>query len=341
MNLKDKNRRFDHDAFFHALLELLNVIDFSLWPDEDRRIMGDNGRVGPLPGELEAMGLGTTGSGFDWLRRIIAGTPGRTLKPCPYTDRLVALLGSQSRLVFHVKQALQEGLDHKNMSIAAACLPPLTIFCQHACDVDEIENLVHQMAESMATIGLDFGIHYLRAIQTLLAIGNTAVSKEPGFLRDIIAQDIVSWGPILLLALNETNTDVRAQTCEIVNILLLEPLEEAYQTQAADYRVYQQRAVRLAHKTAEYIRSAFLTSSSNEVLQSGHSLAADQVLNRCLATMEINNASQEDQVARIQQVLTDFRARADQVVEAMSPDWQGESSELDPMSDDFDELVSS
>jgi hypothetical protein len=29
------------------------------------------------------------------------------------------------------------------------------------------------------------------------------------------------------------------------------------------------------------------------------------------------------------------------VVETMSPDWQGESSELDPISDEFDELVSS
>lgn len=316
---------------------MLFRLDLSIWPDGKHRALPENAQqTGPLNAEVEVLGLSVSPYNFHWLERIIAG------RTCPtIAAQLVAYLVRDSRLAGAVSGVLAHGLEHKSMPVAAAFLRPVEVFCAECGNLNQILDLVARFAESVATIGLEFGKEYCVGIVGLLHVGNQSLGQQDGFLQDVLAENISHWAPVLLVAGNDMVTDVRENALELVSRLLLDPLEVAHDEDPVRCRAYQVRAVELAKQAAHYVQTAFLKPNASETqsLQSGHAHQVSQVVDRCIALAQLDNMANGQQFQDIQRVVAELKARADQVVETLSADWQ-ESSEMDALSEEFDDLVS-
>ncbi len=336
LNARERNRPFNHSALIHFFARMLYRLDLNGWPSGEKRMLKSGSeQMGATYAEIEMLGLHVSPHKFDWLKRIIAGRTAGAV-----AEQLVGHLASERQLAGAVSQVIGQGLEHKNMATAAAFLQPLLAFCISCGSLNQIVDLVARFAESVSTIGLDFGRDYCITINMLLQKENKTLGREAGFLQDVVAEQLHQWAPVLLVAGGDGGGEVRNDTLDMVNVLLLDRLDATGDEEPTEYRVYQARAMQLAKSAAEYVQTAFLNSNASDssMLQPGHAQQVTQAVERCLAAAEQDNVEDEQQAEEIQRVIAELKGRADQAVETMSADWQ-ESSEMDPMSDDFD-LVS-
>ena len=338
MNARDRNRVFNHAALITCFARMLYRLDLNRWPDQDKRGLEPVGeQVVPSNDELEILGLDVSPHNFDWLKRIIAGR-----SAAGEADRMVCYLASDRQLAGAVSQILGSGLEHKNMPVAVAFLQPLLAFCGCCGSMNQVVDLVTRFAESVSTIGLEYGKDYNVVIQMLLRQENKNLARVGGYLQDVLAEQMHQWAPVLLVAGGDSGAEVRADTLDMVNSLLIDHLDTTQDQVLGNDPVYQSRAMQLAKSASDYVQTAFLSTNvnDNQALQPGHAQQVTHVVEQCLASAELENAEEEQQVEEIQRVMAELRARADQAVETMSADWQ-ESSEMDPLSgEDFDDLVS-
>ena len=337
LNARERNRQFNHTVLVNCFARMLFRLDLTSWPTGDGRLLKPaSERMGPTYSEIEMLGLDVSPHNFDWLKRVIAGRSAGAV-----ADQLVAYLASERQLAGAVSQVIGGGLEHKNMATAAAFLQPLLAFCASCGNLNQIVDLVVRFAESVSTIGLEYGKDYCIIVNLLLRRDNKSLGGEAGFLQDVLVEQMHQWAPVLLVAGGDGGAEVRADALELVSVLLLDRLDATRDEEPAEHRTYQARAMQVAKAASEYIQTAFLSSNASDsnMLQHGHAQQVTQAVERCLAVAEMDNVEDEQQVEEIQRVIVELKSRADQAVETLSADWQ-ESSEMDPMSDEFDSLVS-
>ena len=337
LTARERNRPFNHNALIHCFARMLYRLDLNSWPSGDQRpIQSDSERLGATYSEIEMLGLQVSPHNFDWLKRIIAGRMAGA-----EAERMVAHLAGERQLAGAVSHIIGQGLEHKNMPTAVAFLQSLLAFCSSCGSLNQVVDLVTRFAESVSTIGLEFGKDYCVAIRLLLHKDNKALERDTGFLSEVLSEQMHQWAPVLLVASGDTGAEVRRDALEMVNALLLDRLDATQNDEPMEHRLYQARAIQLAKSAADYVHTAFLNANSNDnqMLQAGHAQQVTQVVDRCLASAELDNVDDEQQVEQINRVMAELRSRADQVVETLSADWQ-ESSEMDPLSEDFDDMVS-
>ena len=337
LNARERNRQFNHSVLVHCFARMLFRLDLTSWPTGDGRLLKPGSeRMGATYSEIEMLGLDVSPHNFDWLKRVIAGRSAGAV-----ADQMVTYLASERQLAGAVSQVIGGGLEHKNMATAAAFLQPLLAFCASCGNLNQIVDLVVRFAESVSTIGLEYGKDYCITINLLLRRDNKSLGGEAGFLQDVLVEQIHQWAPVLLVAGGDGGAEVRTDALELVSVLLLDRLDAARDEEPAEYRIYQGRAMQLAKAAAEYIQTAFLNSNASDrsLLEHGHAQQVTEAVERCLASAEMDNVEDEQQVEEIQRIIVELRSRADQAVETLSADWQ-ESSEMDAMSDEFASLVS-
>ena len=337
LNARDRNRPFNHQHLVTFFAQMLLRLDLTIWPTSDERLQSTSSeQICPTMIEIQMLGLTVTPHNFDWLKRIIAGRSSPLV-----ADNIVAFLSCDRRLAGGVSSILASGLDHKSMPVAAAFLSPMVMFCTKCESLNRISDLIGKFAESVPTIGLEYGTNYSTAIKKLFRIDNRSLGTEPGFLRDILVDQMHHWAPVLLVAANETGYDVRGEALQMVDLFLLDRMKDLRDEDPVQFRQYQTRAWQLAKHASEYIQSAFLNTNAgeNHHLQHGHANRVVQAVTRCVAAAELETVQEEQEAADIHRVVLELKGRADNAVETLSAEWH-ESSELDAMSDDFEDLTS-
>jgi Domain of unknown function (DUF3517) len=338
LSARERNRPFNHYALMHFFARMVFRLDLTIWPNGDDRVLqAGSEQIGPTPTELDYLGLSGSPYNLEWLKRIIAGRTAPAV-----ADGIVGYLASARPLAGAVSHILVQGLDHKSMPVAAAFLQPTVMFCTTCGNLNQIVDLVVKFAESVPTIGLEYGKEYCLTVKSLLRAENKGLGLESGFLRDVLAEQMHQWAPVLLVADSDVAVDVRGDALDIVNVLLLDRLEAMQGEDPSEYRVFQARALQLAKQAADYVQSTILNSNSNEShnLQPGHANQVMQAVDRCLGSAELDNVEDEQLVEEIQRVMVELKGKADQAVETLSTaEWQ-ESSEMDALSEDFEDLVS-
>ncbi len=334
---RERNRSFNHTPLIALFARIIFRLDLKRWSNGSRRRVNfESGLIEPSINDVDVLGLKSSRD-LSWLRRIIAGRTSPAI-----ADQLVGYLTKDRELAGAVSGVIGEGLEHKSMPTAVAFLQPLVVFCSYCPSEIQISDLLTRFMESVATIGLEYGKEYFQAIQGLMQVENEVIPFGEGHLADCLAEQLHQWAPVLLVALNDMTMDVRSTAMELVQTLLFQRMELAQSQDSEQFRMLQHRAMQLAKSAADYVQSSFLNSNSgdNQNLQPRHAQQISQVVDACVQCVEFDNADDEQQAEDIQRVMFDFRTRAEQAVETLSTAEWAESSEIDALSEEYEDVVS-
>jgi ubiquitin carboxyl-terminal hydrolase 34 len=341
--LRRKHRIFDHDAMAVCFDRLLNVVDLDLDP---RGGLATHGRqvLGQVPGlslyEVSLLEFHDETMRLPWLERLIRGR-----QAYDGVKLLIARFANEKR--FHIShrivELLQVGMHSNDLGVAGCHLGPVVDFCEHCQDRGEVYALVRYGLNEVGSIGLDYGLEYIRWIQQLLKIRDADGDRH---LRRVLLKGVCAWAPTLLIARNDVldGADIRGETVAVLQDVLFAEVQDlrrlASLSESSQQRLTSIR--RLARKLAQGIANAgydhFLmnpnTRGSNNI-QVGHFTEASDVVRRCidLAQEDASDAAFEDETGRIEQVMATLRQKSDLVMEIASAQEFDGSSDLEALSE--------
>ncbi|ETN39556.1 uncharacterized protein HMPREF1541_05782 [Cyphellophora europaea CBS 101466] len=342
VNMREKHRQFNHSALVQCFAHLLCEANLELEPDAHQRQMNTDG-IGLSASEQEKMGLAYNPMAVSWLQRLIKGR-----QAVDGAAQIVGKFASEPQFADDMARVLRKGLGHRDMQIAAGYVEPTLAFCQNCHDESMAEDMARFSLESVDSITVDYAPEYLRLVRGLLRIDNQHpdVAKSEGWLQPIVQETASKWPASLILGLNETGCNVRAEAAELVNAQLFAALDEAKETDPQRYHQLRNIVRELALNIAKCGRTNFLNVSprENQSMQLDHFNEAMLVADQCVraAFSDASTAEDERDLAEIEETMNQLRSKRESIVELVSPgDFEG-SSDMEGLSEvEGDEFHSS
>ena len=324
---KEKNRRFEYAPLMDFFAALFVRYDLDQSPRSDIR--------GLTPTERRLLGLEQVPVPLTWLRKMIVGNHSG-----PAVNKVVMYLARSSNLAGSLAKMLNNGAEDKHMNVAAAHLEPIAVFCRHAAHENQALDLAKQVLESIPTIDIIYGSEYLRLVQNLLTAQNDVINAPEGFLTEQVVAAMPDWAPVLIVAPNEAQHHVRNESADIVQQLLLRPLEAAREDSPPKSRYLLQVAVQLAQKGPPFVRGAFIGRGKDTTMQPGQMDQFITLMETLVEVLELDSLLTEQKRSEISTILALLRLKSEHAVDPISPDQWQESSDLDASDQEYEDVMS-
>jgi hypothetical protein len=335
-NFREKGRQFGLKFMLDLLALLLDQLDISVITDEPRETLSSG--MWPV-NSFEAKLLGTQSDNvskvkFEWLKKAIIGRQNATA-----TNKIVTKLAISRRTARFVQNVLYDGVNDQEVGNATYFLTPTLIFCQ-CCQEDElVQGMIEEVLNAIWSIGSQYNREHLDLVAQFLRTENAHIDWDSRDFRRVTLSMVHRWAPPLLLSPPTTRDNVSEETCQILKEYLWGPYQSGHSRQDAR-RELLKNIKRLTLHGCNYVRENILINTKDRINLHPHQ--ADEMLKVLTAGLEEfdgDTAQGEDQITRIQEVITQLQEKqnaANQAVETIgSPEWVGTSE-----SDGFNEAMS-
>lgn len=333
---REKGRQFGLRFMLDLLALLLDQLDISVVTDEPRETLSSG--MWPV-NSFEAKLLGTQSDNvskmkFEWLKKAIVGRQNATA-----TNRIVIKLSISERTARFVQNVLYDGVNDQEVGNATCFLTPTLIFCQYCQDEELVQGMIEEVLNAIWSIGSQYNREHLDLVAQFLRIENAHIDWDSRDFRRVILGMVHKWAPPLLLSPPTTRDNVSEETCQILKEYLWGPYQSGHSRQ--DVRRESLKSIkRLTLHGCNYVRENILVNTKDRINLHPHQ--ADEMLKVLTAGLEEfdgDTAQGEDQIIRIQEVITQLQEKqnaANQAVETIgSPELIGTSE-----SEGFNEAVS-